>query len=274
MADTREWPGFRTAPVEQWAGSRAKGSPRAAIGDPAFPQSVANDSKSGRAAAQNDLAAVVAAQEPDRSLTIEQARNRKALADGLTVSSEMQPLAQAIRFMPGGRDAFLGFIRRAYQNGDPDALKFWVVYSDLRPQTQKKIDLDAVCEASGVKPDTIMAVVVSTAMRFGADVADLVASATLPAVVRQTAKSALRIGGKHAKIGQRDREMLFEHHRFIPTKGASVTVNATANASSQAAAAAAAHPSVPSFMESLNGSVSAREQVQEENNAALDAELL
>lgn len=260
MADTRQWPGFRSAPIEPWGGTgaTATGSPRSAVGDPTYPQVVANDAKSGRAGDLEELSRSV-----DRNLTKQQAINRRALAEGLTTNAAMQSLAQAIRFMPGGRETFLGYVLRAHRNGDPDAGKFWFVYSDLKPTTQKRIDLDAVCEASGVTPDTLMAVVVSTAMRFGADVADMMAAVHLPAIVRQTHKSALRIGGKQAKIALRDREMVLEHHKWIPTKGATVNVNASANASS-AAAAAAAHPSVPSFMESLNPAVAAREQVQRE----------
>lgn len=268
MEGTVEWPGFRSAQPEKWGADLVAGSgPNLAVGDPAYPQRVANNARAGRLKDKQELV-----EATERHLTQPQEANRRALARGLTTPSEMQPLAQVIRFVPGGRNAFLGYILRAARNGDPDATKFWTIYSDLRPLTQKRIDLDAVCEASGVAPDTLVAVAVSTVMRLGADAADLLAAATQPMVVRQTVKSAMRIGGQHAKIAQKDREFVLQHHKWIPTRG-TVNVSATANASSQAAAAAAAHPSVPSFAESLNGSVRAREAVQREHGDAIDGEV-
>lgn len=228
---------------------------------------MANKHKNGRALDERELEQATAKQ-----LTQPQAANRRALARGLLTPTTMQPLAQVIRFVPGGRDAFLGYIQRAARNGDPDATKFWDVFVDLRPLTQQRIDLDAVAEASGVPPDTLVAVAVSTAMRLGADAADLFAAATQPMVVRQTVKSAMRIGGQHAKIAQKDREFVLQHHKWIPTRG-TVNVSATANASSQAAAAAAAHPSVPTFAESLNSSVHAKQAVQQERARVIDGEV-
>lgn len=266
--DAAEWPGFRTREVDPWgAGAVASASPRRAVGDAAYPQKVANDHKSGRARDIQELEAASA-----RQLTPQQETNRRALARGLRTPPSMQPLAQVIRFVPGGRDAFVGYIQRAARNGDPDAKKFWDVYVDLRPLTQQRIDLDAVAEAAGVPPDTLVAVAVSTVMRLGADAADLFAAATQPMVVRQTVKSAMRIGGQHARVAQKDREFVLQHHKWIPTRG-TVNVSATANASSQAAAAAAAHPSVPTFAESLNSSVHAKQSVQQERANAIDGEV-
>lgn len=262
VAGEFEWPGFRTTKVRRWGADLVStATPRHAVGDANYPQKVANAAKNGRARDSKELEQAI-----DRQLTAPQIANRKALARGLVTPTDMQPLAQVIRFLPGGRNTFLGYIQRAARNGDPDAMKFWSVYIDLRPITQKRIDLDAVCEGAGVAPDAIVAVAVSTAMRLGADTADLVAAAAQPMVVRQTVKSAMRIGGDHAKIAQKDREFVLQHHRWIPTRG-TVNISATANASSQAAAAAAAHPSVPSFAESLNNSVRAREAVQREHGA-------
>lgn len=199
-------------------------------------------------------------------LSSQQAGRRRSLANG--EFSNLGPtdhlLAQTIRFVPGGRETFIALVQRGARNGDKEALAWWGVYQDLMPVDQKHVELDLVCEASGVSPDRLMAVVVSTAMRAGADAAELVAATTYPSVVRQTVKSALRIGGDHADIAQKDRELLLQHHKFIasPKAGGSVFVNAQANAN--AAAKASTEPSVPSFAQTLNQAMGAHKDVQGE----------
>jgi hypothetical protein len=168
-----------------------------------------------------------------------------------------------MRLVPGGRETCLAYIQRASRNHDPDAAAFWNVFMDLLPIDQDRVDLDDVCEAAGVAPDRIMAVVVSTAMRAGADLADVIAAATYPTTVYQTIKSAHRIGGQFATIAQKDRELVLQHHKFIPTPGrGAIVVNANSNA--QAAAAAQSQPSVPSFSDSLTSAISAHRAIQGE----------
>ena len=200
------------------------------------------------------------------TLTTLEVSRRRALANGAfkSVGGEHQMIAHVTRFIPKGRLYVLSTIERAYRNGDPDAALWWNTYMDLMPVDRDKVDLDAVCEAAGVAPDRLMGIVVSTAMRMGADMADLVAAASQPQVVQKTVESALRISGKHAAIAQKDREFLFQHHKFIPVaRGGSVFVSNTANA--QAAAAAAQNqPSVPTFRESLQGAGDAYKAVRGE----------
>lgn len=194
-------------------------------------------------------------------------RNRLSEGDDQGVPNH-HILAQTLRFVRGGRLTFVGLIQRAARNGDADARSWWTVFSDLLPSNQLHVDLDAVCEAAGVTPDKIMAVAVSTQMRLGMDAGDLVAATMHPSIVHQTAKSAMRIAGEHADIAQRDREMLFQHHKFIPVpKGVSFSVNASA----QAAAAAASAPSVPSFAASLDSATGAHQDIQK-RLSAVDAE--
>lgn len=173
-------------------------------------------------------------------------------------------LAQTIRFMPGGRKTFLGLVQRASRNHDPDAMRWWDAFMDLLPRDQVTVELDLICEASGVAPDRLMAVVVSTAMRFGSDAAELVASTTYPLLIHQTARSAMRIGGKHANIAQRDREIMLQHNKFIPTPGGHGNVFVNASAQANAAAAAQSQPSVPTFSQSLEHAMGARKAVQGE----------
>ena len=164
-----------------------------------------------------------------------------------------------IRFVPNAKRTVLDLVQRAARNGDIQAQRWWMVFSDLREIDQKRVDLDAVCEACGVPPDDFMALIVSTAMRLGSDAADLVASVMHPRVVAQTARSAMRIGGEYADVAQKDRQWMLEHGKFIaPSRGATVTVNANANA----AAAAASQPSVPTFLESIGTASVAHRQIQ------------
>jgi len=196
-------------------------------------------------------------------LTAAQAALRSRLANGDGVTSTTHQIAQIIRFSGGGRNEFLGFVRRAALNHDADAVEWWKVFSDLLPVHQARVNLDDVCEASGITPDKLMAIVVSTAMRAGVDAAEYYAATTHPQVVRQTVKSSLRIAGKHAAIAQKDREFVLQHHKFIPPPGrGGIFVNANANAA--AAASAQSQPSVPSFADSLGGAMEAHKTIQGE----------
>ena len=158
--------------------------------------------------------------------------------------------------------------------GDVTAGAWWKIYADLLPAHQSRVDLDDVCEAAGVAPDQIMAVVVSTAIRMGQDVGDLVAAAAHPSIVRASVKSARRLGGKYAGVALKDREMLYQHHKFVPVpRGTTVQVNA--HASAHAAAVAANQPTVPTFADSLRGADEAQREVQTKLLVdAVDAEVV
>jgi hypothetical protein len=82
--------------------------------------------------------------------------------------------------------------------------------------------------------------------------------------VSKTIESAMRFDGPNAKIAQRDREMIFQHQKFIPVPhdpGISISTSVSA------AAAVASQPSVPSFEESLRGAMAAHADVQRAINA-------
>ncbi len=159
-------------------------------------------------------------------------------------------LATALRFVPKGRETFVGCILRAARNGDTEAETWMRVFDELLPSQQTTVDFDDVCEACGVTPDHLMAIAVSTMMKMGSDTAEFVSAVFHPKIVHQTAKSAMRIGGENASVAQRDRELMLQHAKFIAgPKGVNVNVSAQANA----AAAAQAQPSVPTFAESVMG---------------------
>lgn len=195
--------------------------------------------------------------------------HRNALAKGDTGAGGLFNIAMMLRFVPRGRASAIEMMQRAARNGDISALRWWTVWQDLREIDRKKADLDAICEAAGVAPDEFMAVVISTAMRLGNDSADLVAAIMHPRIVAQTARSAMRIGGEHAEIAQKDRQWMLENRKFIAgPKGTVVNVNAQANA----AAAAAAQPSVPTFLGSLGSALTSQRSVQRAITDAIDAE--
>ena len=212
--------------------------------------------------AKRALAEIVSRATPDGSPPAGIAKMREDLANGKLLSPRQHHvLARMIRFLPGGRETFIGLLRRAARNGDRDAVSWCLVYDELKPHLQKKVDLDDLSEASGVQPDALLGIVVSTGVRMGTDVSVLVAQSYAPQVVDALGRSALRTTGEDAKIAQRDREMLLQHTKFLPLPhGAAVHVHANANA--QAAAAAAAQPSVPTFAESLEGATQAHRDIQ------------
>lgn len=164
-------------------------------------------------------------------------------------------LSIATRYLPGGRERFVEYVQFAAVN-DHEIAKQWIfVYDDLLPSERQIVSFDDVCLAAGVKATELMALVVSTAMEYGIDVGNLVAAAGHPEVVAKAVESASRIAGKGAMIGLRDREMLFQHHNFVPTgrgSGPIVQVNQHASANAQAAAVADADPSVPSFAHTMH----------------------
>ena len=168
----------------------------------------------------------------------------------------------AIRYIDGGRDTVVGFIQLAMLEGNVVAQLWWAAYADLTPYERKICSFDDVCAASGVKPSSLMAAIVTTAMDAGRDAANLIAASTLPEVVSQMAKSGKLIDGQFAELSQKDRHAFLQGQGFLPTaKGTAIHVHASANA--QAAAAVAADPSVPAFSATMASVGDVRRQVRE-----------
>jgi hypothetical protein len=159
-------------------------------------------------------------------------------------------LSMTVRYMPGGREQFLEFVKLAALNRDEHAMAFWAVYADLLPTQRTVCNFDDVCFAAGVKPADLMRGVVGHGMEASVDMGNLVAAALQPDVIAAMGKSALRIDGDHAEIAARDRTQFLQGRGFLPLpKGASTHVHVNANAT--AAAASAAEPSVPRFADDL-----------------------
>ena len=94
----------------------------------------------------------------------------------------------------GGRARYLEYLAHAVSDGNSLAIHWWRVFEQLRPHEQTIIAFEDVCVASGVLSSDLVGLIVATAMKHGADVADIAASMELPSVVHQLAKSAKRIG--------------------------------------------------------------------------------
>lgn len=185
----------------------------------------------------------------------------------------------AIRQMDGGRTRFLQFVQLAAEDGDEDAKKFLVVFSELKAQEKVKASLDLVCLAADVSRVSLLKTIVGVAFEHYSDLANLVAAAAHPAIVETTVRSAKRL---KSQIGLRDRQALLTHAGFLPTpKGAVINVNANATATSAAAAGASAEPSVPRFLDDVNAASTPRDTIQRQliaageaaQAAAIDAEI-
>ena len=176
------------------------------------------------------------------------------LADLPTVPG-VQSLSIATRYIEGGRDTFIEFVQFAVLQKIESAEKWYFVYAELLPSERRIVSFDDVCAASGVRPSELLSAVISAAMEYGIDVGNFVAATAHPLIVSKAVESAQRIGGKGAMIGLRDREMLMQHHNFVPTGrggGPIVNVHQNASANAQAAAVADADPSVPSFAATMH----------------------
>jgi hypothetical protein len=154
-------------------------------------------------------------------------------------------LTLAIRYLEGGRATFLQYVTLAATDEDEDAKTFLHVYLDLTKYEQKVVSLDDVCAAAGVSPVKLVKAIVGTAFEHGVDLANLIGAISHPKTVARTVKFAQQ------KDGIRDRELLLQHHGFVPTpKGATINIGVTSTSTSQATALSQA-TSVPSFAEDM-----------------------
>lgn len=246
------WPGVARVSKRVTDGTSA----RSALNrkDPTYPAAVAAIVKSPERAAQQ-----AALEAGEKRRTGVPASHREKLVDGRTFGTRDHALNLAMRYVEGGRQTFLEMIQRLAYNGDSDAQAIMQIYDDLSTVQRERIDLDTLVFAAGVLPNRIMGKIVDETMQVGRDVAEMVASTTLPALMARTNESAMRIDGDHAEIALKDRHALLGHQKMIPVpKGASVHVHAHA----QAAAAAQAQPSVPTFAESIDAANRATRAVQ------------
>ncbi len=192
------------------------------------------------------------AQQRLRELRQKREGSKESAPLTLPESHGVDVLAIAIRYLPGGKQRFIEFVRLAAMNGDPSAAAFWNVYADLPDRQRKKVNLGSLCEACGVKPSQILSSAVGHGVEAATDVGNLVAAALHPEVIAAAGKSALRIDGDFAAIAAEDRKQLLQARGFLPVpKGASIHLHANASANAQAAAAVAQDPSVPKFAQDM-----------------------
>jgi hypothetical protein len=159
-------------------------------------------------------------------------------------------LTQQIRYLPGGRETFVGLVQLASDGGDASAQAWWRVYSALPKTHQKACSLYDVTIAAGVRLSALWAGIVGHAVEFTEDSARMIAAVLHPQLVAKAGESALRISGPHAQVAADDRRQMMQALGSLPmprNAGMQVTVNANANA----AAASASEPSVPKFADDL-----------------------
>ena len=181
----------------------------------------------------------------------------------LPTMPKINALSFTMRYLPGGHDRFLEFVKLAMLNGDPSADAWWKIYADLPTGIRRKANFDDICVAAGIKPSALMAAVVGHGMEAATDMGNLVAAALHPEVIQAAGKSAMRISGPHADIAAEDRKQLLQARGFLPVpKGASIHVHANASSNAQAASAIASDPSVPKFSSDIAALAVPRADVQ------------
>lgn len=170
---------------------------------------------------------------------------------------------QACRALHGKRDAVLEFIVFGLNNQESVFQKFWSVWGVLTKSDRLIVSLDDVCAAAGLMPSEFMSSLVKVAMQHNADISELTAASFEPRIIRQMAKSALRIGGEYVEVAQRDRMAMMQQKRHIPIpRNAAVQVNVKATANAAAAAAATNEPSVPDFLDDMESLQASKDTIQ------------
>jgi hypothetical protein len=186
-----------------------------------------------------------------------------AKANGFARLPGENSLQLVMRYVPGGRDGVLQYLRHAAADGDRDAQTWLHVWDDMKPWERLHASLDDTCAASGISPVKFIKLVVGVAFEMHCDLANLVAAVAHPEVVEATIESA-KIPGPE---GHDDRKLLLQHHRFSPIpKG--TTINVGVSASAQAAAHASVDSSVPSFATDAEQTEGPRATVQRQLVAA------
>lgn len=174
-------------------------------------------------------------------------------------------LAMATRHLPGGRLAFLEYVKLAVLEGNTHAICWWTTFEECPLTQQLKVSFDDICAASGVKPSELMGAVVEIAMTHAVDVGNLVAALNHPSVVSALARSSKRITGEYADIAQKDRVAFLQHSQFLPVaKGAQINNYVTAQASAAAQAKANESAGVPSFLGDAEATRPAIQGVQQQ----------
>ena len=212
-------------------------------------------------------------------ISLSKRKDRRGGASGASLQEldsapDINALSFAIRYLPGGRQRFLEFVKLAALNGDPAAELWWRIFADLPQRERVRVNYDDVCKAAGIKPSALIAGIVGHGMEAATDMGNLVAAALHPEVIAAAGKSALRISGPHADIAAEDRKQLLQARGFLPVpKGASIHLHANASANAQAAAAASTDPSVPKFSQDIAALAAPRGAVQKQIAAEAPASL-
>jgi hypothetical protein len=201
--------------------------------------------------------------EPDPRVAVRQKLKARATKLGLPTLPGSGSITMATRYIEGGRETVLGYIRLAAMNGNDSAMTWWHAYEDLSQYDQLHVSYDDICAATGVQPKAILMAMAGAGFDANCDIANLLSAHLHPSVVVASAKQAVKPNGIE------DRKLLFQHSGFIPVpKGTQITINNSSHAQANAAAAAQAtslsNPSVPSFLQDVDDLGMATKAVQGE----------
>jgi hypothetical protein len=189
-----------------------------------------------------------------------------AKANGFARLPGENNLQLVMRYVPGGRDGVVQYLRHAAADGDKDAQTWLHVWDTMKPWERLHASLDDVCAASGLSPVKFLKLVVGVAFEMHCDLANLVAAVAHPEVVEASIETAKMLG----PVGFEDRKLLMQHHRFIPIpRGTSINIGVSASA--QAAASASTDSSVPSFAADAEHTEGPRAAIQRQLIASADA---
>jgi len=99
-----------------------------------------------------------------------------------------------------------------HSSTDPDGRKVAKAYFSVPESYRRLLPPEAFCHAAGVSPYHVLDVIMSVAVRFGAQHSTALASIMLPDVVEKMINKALR------PDGDKDRMMFFRLAEYLPAR--------------------------------------------------------
>ena len=140
----------------------------------------------------------------------------------------------------GGREAFVEYARYACADV-PEVAPFVSLWDEMSKSDRHVLKLDDIAHLAALRDKTLISAVAGAASELNVDISDMLAAHELPAVVKASIKAA-----KTAR-GTKDREMLMQHHQFIPIPRGS-TIQIQQNLSTRQSMNA---PGLPQFEDTI-----------------------
>lgn len=146
--------------------------------------------------------------------------------------------------MWGSRAQFAIALKTLAERGDEAATKLNEYYSSLTPNQQRRVTFDELVLKAEIDVIDFIKEMAGVMYELGVGFGNVLAAAHHPNVVAAGITQALE------PAGVKDRQMLFQHHRFLPTaKGATVNVGVSVQNTTTPASDAGDDGRLPSFEE-------------------------